>query len=288
MKIITGMHRSGTSMISNMLYELGAHFGAKELLLESDRWNERGYFENQEVFILNDYILMGDLAPVYLYRTTPPDDRGPLLNFIMNIVLLRYIPIGLTGGRYIHRRAQRKAAQIRRLDAKYRSMYIKDPRFSLLIGDWARIGEVDRVLYCYRHPVEVAQSVKRRNGTPDWLAYFLWSTHVSQFLASGRGVPTVIVNFNNFFDETERHNEMKRLFNYLGLSYTREHAQAVLDNVLDNRLHKNLHAGQPLPESVDALFRKLNRYHAAHADLTPLEPLDEPAEMARSEVGGAS
>lgn len=59
MIVVTGMHRSGTSLVAMTLEALGVSFGNHEEFYGSDRWNERGYFERRDVIDLNSRLLTG-------------------------------------------------------------------------------------------------------------------------------------------------------------------------------------------------------------------------------------
>src|SRR6202008_741542 len=49
-----GMHRSGTSLVANWLYECGLHLG--ERLLAGSPYNEKGYFEDLDFLDVHEQI----------------------------------------------------------------------------------------------------------------------------------------------------------------------------------------------------------------------------------------
>jgi len=53
MKIITGMHRSGTSLVARLFFEAGADLGDPTTFYRPDRWNPDGYYEQPEIHGLN-------------------------------------------------------------------------------------------------------------------------------------------------------------------------------------------------------------------------------------------
>src|SRR5436309_786365 len=53
--LITGMHRSGTSLVSSLLQRAGIHIGEK--LLAGNAANPRGYFEDVDFFEFQDELL---------------------------------------------------------------------------------------------------------------------------------------------------------------------------------------------------------------------------------------
>src|SRR5881397_1961564 len=54
---ITGMHRSGTSLVAGIVNILGVDLGPPESMWEPDEANPRGYWEQAEIVDLNDEIL---------------------------------------------------------------------------------------------------------------------------------------------------------------------------------------------------------------------------------------
>ncbi len=62
MIVVTGMHRSGTSAIAQVLSSLGADFGNENILIPKDRWNERGYLESKPIVDLNNRMILGGNA----------------------------------------------------------------------------------------------------------------------------------------------------------------------------------------------------------------------------------
>jgi len=273
MIIITGMHRSGTSITANFVHELDVTFGEDSLLMDADHWNPRGYFENTEIHILNDQILLGDLAPVREFRLTPPDKRSLWLRFLMTIFRSGY---SLTGGRQrVAGRAAAKQEKIRKLAAQYAEIAVKDPRFSITIGEWAKYATIGRVLYCYRHPYEVARSLQKKFHLPLWLGYQLWHKHVEEFLAEARGLPVVVVNYEGYFSDNPL-EEIKRIYRFVGRDYDEAEARALLGRVLDPKLKRNIYDNRRLPDHIARAYERLCVIHAEYDDLKPF--LSQPAE----------
>src|SRR5713101_2847172 len=55
--VITGMHRSATSLLAEILMRAGVHLGPPEQWLPADVSNPHGYFEDRRVIDLNDRLL---------------------------------------------------------------------------------------------------------------------------------------------------------------------------------------------------------------------------------------
>lgn len=56
--LVLGMHRSATSLTTNILTELGLYAGSMDELLEADSDNKKGYFERKDVISLSDKMLV--------------------------------------------------------------------------------------------------------------------------------------------------------------------------------------------------------------------------------------
>ena len=66
MIVITGMHRSGTSLVSMVLDSFGLDFGEHSEFYAADQWNQEGYFERRDVVDINSRLITG------FNRTTNP------------------------------------------------------------------------------------------------------------------------------------------------------------------------------------------------------------------------
>lgn len=271
MIIITGMHRSGTSAIANMIYELGVDFGDPSEFIGADEWNVKGYYESKEVTFLNNSIILGDVARTREYWMTPNESRGLLLNARMTLARMRLLYLPLMGRQSVSRRAALKKEEIIKLSTKYKGKVVKDTRFSLTISDWMRFSTIDKVLYCYRHPIEVAMSLKKRYRLPLALGYILWRYHVTEFFKQIEGVEITIVNYNNFFIEEHRRDEVRRLFNFLGTPYEEDEAERLLGKVFDSKLRHNIYQGENISNNVKRVYKALNDYHNVYSTLKPFE-----------------
>ena len=152
MKLICGMHRSGTSLVARLAHAAGGDFGDERTFHPGDRWNPDGYFEQREILDLNIALVNGPWGRVAYLRL--PSDAT------------------------IARRARRKAPVIRRLAEKYDGHVVKENRFCLTLGAWREHGaNLERLLVVFRHPNAVAQSLGRRNHLPSTLSFSLWLDH---------------------------------------------------------------------------------------------------------------
>jgi hypothetical protein len=109
-------------------------------------------------------------------------------------------------------RAKKKSAEMRVLGRLYADNWVKDPRFSLTLDEWRQHTSIGKVIYIYRHPVEVAQSLKERENLPLWLGLRTWAYHVRVFLSIYPADRTVFLDYNRFGDMATVEAEVTRCF----------------------------------------------------------------------------
>ena len=132
--ILTGMHRSGTSLISNLLQRAGIHMGEK--LIAANSANPRGYFEDVDFYEFHEQLLR-DRRQTYLYLDSD----------------------------FSFEPTEKETARAQQLLAERSHVPIwgwKDPRTSLFLDFWRQLIPVARFLFVYRHPIEVLLSLLRR------------------------------------------------------------------------------------------------------------------------------
>ncbi|MCP3903971.1 MAG: hypothetical protein GY715_10090 [Planctomycetes bacterium] len=131
--IITGMHRSGTSLLASMFYHAGLHLGDR--LLRPARANPRGYFEDVEFIAFHDDVLRRLGTTFYL----EPEPNGPVP-----------APCRERAEEMIAARDDRPA------------WGWKDPRTTLFLDFWRELVPDARFVFAYRSPAEVIDSLRRR------------------------------------------------------------------------------------------------------------------------------
>lgn len=180
--LVLGMHRSGTSALTGSLYYLGIDLGNN--LLEADNANQKGYFENSKIVQINDIILSS--------IDSKWDDE------FFNLEKLERINYEI-----------QNIKDIIEKDFKNSELFaIKDPRLCYLFPLWEKaLKELNiniKVLLPYRNPIEVSNSlVKRDNFTKEkglllWMHYFLLAEKFS------RNYNRVFINFNDLIFSTDK------------------------------------------------------------------------------------
>jgi hypothetical protein len=158
--IITGMHRSGTSLVSNLLQSAGVNIGDR--LLDANVANPRGYFEDVDFYTYHEQLLH-EQGQTYLHV-----DQG---------FVFAPTPAAVEGARQL-------------LDQRAgRPLWgWKDPRTSLFLNFWHELLPDARYVFVYRHPLDVLLSLLRRgefdnhpcpiSGVDAWQRY---NSRISKF-----------------------------------------------------------------------------------------------------------
>jgi hypothetical protein len=179
-----------------------------------------------------------------------PKDRRIKLRKLANLV---FAPVATRVGT-IEKRTKDNATHIRDLSHDLSGMIVKDPRFSFVLKGWEEYGEVEGVLYCVRHPWEVAHSISRQTGLPIVLTYLAWRDAVTRFWENPPKEPVYIVEYNNFFKPDLMEAEMKTLFAFLGRDFSSGDAADVLDSVLDKNMYSSVAKNKKMPTYINRLY----------------------------------
>ncbi|VXD15182.1 hypothetical protein PL8927_380087 [Planktothrix serta PCC 8927] len=136
--VITGMHRSGTSLIATILQEAGVYLG--DQLIGANRGNIRGHFEDVEFVQFHQTVLRSQNLDIDGWMIQPHKQ-----------ILPEYVTAAKT---LITRKSQRNL------------WGWKDPRTTLFLNFWQTLIPQAKFIFVYRSPWEVVDSLYRR-GTDD-------------------------------------------------------------------------------------------------------------------------
>src|SRR5688500_5863231 len=176
--IVLGMHRSGTSVLARALNLMGAYFGPEGISTGANAENPKGFWERRDVRALNDSVLRG---------------AGCDWNRV-----LRFDPLTLPPDRLADF-DKRAARLVLEMDA-HRPWLIKEPRLCLLLPLWRKWLEAPVCIHIFRHPAEVASSLRVRNGMPMDAGLLLWERYVRSALGDAEGLPAVTVSHRELMD----------------------------------------------------------------------------------------
>ena len=193
---ITGMHRSGTSMITRGLHESGLSLlGGDDRLIDAADDNPEGFWENKHIVECNDALLEAAGGS----WDNPPD----------------LLPQAIDDPRLtdLADRATEALAGLRRHD----HWGFKDPRTCLTASYWLDLQSDLRFIVCVRHPLEVALSLRRRNQNSYSLGLALWERYYTAVLDAVPPDRRIITHFDTYFVDPEA--EFARLCDFVGLDF---------------------------------------------------------------------
>lgn len=133
--ILTGMHRSGTSLLSSLLQSAGVNIGQK--LVPANDGNPKGYFENADFVNFHEEVLFS-LGIDKIGWTTQEKIIPPL--------------------EYVH-----EAKKLIEINQDFEKPWgWKEPRTSLFLDFWSDLLPCAHFIFVYRCPWEVIDSLYRR------------------------------------------------------------------------------------------------------------------------------
>jgi hypothetical protein len=172
---VIGMHRSGTSLVAQLLAAMGAYAGKPDDLTPPDVFNPRGYWELRDALTLDEEILGAaganwrEPAEADLTRLTEEQRR-----------------------RFVAR-----ASEIaEHLDA-HGTWVVKEPRMTLVFPVWREVLERPLCILAWREPAAVARSLMHRDGLPFVIGLALWEEYTRAMLAHTVGLPRLLVSYED-------------------------------------------------------------------------------------------
>lgn len=194
---VTGMGRCGTSLTTALIGLLGVDLGPTERMLPTDMYdNARGYWEQREIYEINEEILRAFGGAWERPPDLPPGwERSPALAAVRDRARSSLIDLFGT--------------------AEKKRWAWKDPRASVTLPFWRDlIGEMDYVL-CVRNPVDVAASLAKRDikGLKFDDSVALWLHYVRASLENTQGHRRLILCYEDYFTDTDR--QIQRLAEFV-------------------------------------------------------------------------
>ena len=279
---IAGMHRSGTSMVANLLRLCGLCLGPEPGMIPPGPDNPAGFWESLKFRDLNDEILRA-LNGTY---DAPPRP-----------------PAGWHESEAVAPLREKAEAALRELASAGGEWGWKDPRNSLTLPFWRSLRPDIRVVVCVRDPRHVALSERKRwerlyalnrpalASLPLYLAtwklydglagslsirpravpsnrqcYDLWLTYNEAVMNSTRPSERIVTHYDKYFAEPEA--ELRRVLTFLRMEATDEHVAAacaaVSGGMRHNRSADRGRTAARQPRAVAELYARLS-VEAGHA-----------------------
>jgi predicted O-methyltransferase YrrM len=223
--VITGMHRSGTSLVSSLLQGAGVDVG--DQLISPNCANPRGYFEDVDFYEFHEKLLHArQLSYLYVGEDFDFDPSEQEVEGAQTLICQR---------------------------ANKPIWGWKDPRTSLFLEFWDGLLPEARYLFVYRHPVDVVLSLLRRGDFDDQpslasglAAWRLYNGKIKTFFERNREkcllapIDGLIGDFPGFCQRLEQRLELR-----------------VDPAALDQLYHAAEMHTTPLPEEADGVLQRL-------------------------------
>lgn len=273
--LVLGMHRSGTSALTGFLSLLDVYLGSE--LMKANFTNEKGYFENNILYRINEKLL----AQV----NSSWDD-------------VFYDEKKLESVKELDELKKAIKSEFEYAD----TFAIKDPRLAFLFPVYKQVlDELDvhiKIILPYRNPIEVANSLSKRDSMPLEEGMLLWAYHFLLAEKFSRGYDRVFVSFDELMSDTSKvvedlstklhinfadkfHQNKKEIDEFLEPSL--KHHNISMDNLSDNtpKIVKDILAlkdnfnDSNLGKEFDVLRYELFSYQKLFYNTSIINSLDE-------------
>ena len=226
---ILGPHRSGTSLITRVLNLMGLYLGPEDNMRKPRKWNPRGYWEHQPIIDINDAILARFEGSWHEPPCFPSGwERSSELEDLRQ-----------TARNYLHQNFSNAS-----------SWGWKEPRTCLTLPFWKQFLPSLSYLICLRSPVEVAQSLRRRNRYSMQKGIHLWMVYLEHALENSdpdRG----FIFYEDFMSDWRAH--LPFLSTFLGQSQPVRHAgiETAIGEFIDPTLRHHDYSSENAFENAD-------------------------------------
>jgi hypothetical protein len=192
---ITGMHRSGTSMVARLLNICGLYLGEQGEMLEANTENMSGFWEHKKFTMINESILINLNRIGYTPFMKGWEQRSELIYF------------------------KEKAANLIANHVGYEPWGWKDPRNCMTLPFWKELLPDIKVIICVRNPIEVAKSLSKRNLTMEF-SFNSWFRLNKYLLDNLYDMEFIITHFDSYFFDSKQ--ELQRILSFVGISSSKE------------------------------------------------------------------
>jgi hypothetical protein len=222
--LVLGMHRSGTSAVTQLLAMAGATL--PDNVMPGDEHNARGYFEPWKIAMFNDERLRAagsawDDPFAFPHRPLPRKDERQWMNRALEVFQ------GEFG------------------DARF--PLLKDPRVTVLMPFWRTVLDdleiAARVVIPVRHPLAVAGSLARRDGFAVEKSVLVWTAYMLAAEAYSRDLPRAFVGYDALLADWRRETAAIEAAHAAALPDLTERSAREIDRFLSPELRHNAGEG---------------------------------------------
>ena len=210
-------------MLTRLLHACGLYLGPESALMPPQADNPEGFWEHLGFVALNDELLnkLGgawDLPPKADQNFTDPH-LDPL-RMKARLLIEGFDSASVWGW--------------------------KDPRNSLMLPFWQDLLPRLKTLVVVRNPLEVAHSMRQRNGTSYSFGLRLWEIYNRRLIEAANAQERLVTHYDLFFDDPE--TELRRIAYFIGLpdveaanaatlvTRQKRHTRFSIDDLIDARV----------------------------------------------------
>ncbi len=244
---VTGMHRSGTSSIAGLLGKCGFSLGPEKNLLNENKPkfdNVKGHFENHSVVMINENILQKSNGSWF---ELPQQNN-------------------------LYKAGEALAMHITSFNNSFEGTIIKDPRLCLTLDTWKQFcPRLKSVIICFRHPLGVAHSLKKRNHFPLEFGLNLWYEYNVRLIDSIESIPVTVVNYDSLTHNLG--NDLYNIITMLKSPLSKEKMLCTIEGFFDSSLNHNKYTEEELnevPKHIQELYTILKSNSVSSPTLTNL------------------
>jgi GT2 family glycosyltransferase len=241
-------------MVTRLLHRCGLELGPESDLMPPQADNPDGFWEHLGFVALNDELLT-ELGGAW---DLPPGADESLASSRLDPLRLK----------------------ARLLIERFDSASVwgwKDPRNSLTLRFWQELLPGLKILIVVRNPLEVAHSMRERNGTSYSFGLRLWEIYNRRLIQAAGKKDRLVTHYASFFKNAE--SELRRIARFAGLPDTKVAKAAEL--IAPRKRHTHFTIDQLIDARVSADVIEL--YRALIAEASPRK--SNKARMAKSPSG---
>lgn len=256
--LVLGLHRSGTSVTSNVLHRLGLRTPPPADLMPATADNPTGYWESESLAAFNDVVLCLKGGS---WSAIPSLDAG-----WADGVSSRWL----------------RASAARAFDRVFGhepGWFWKDPRATALLALWRPVLRPAATVIVWRDAAEVAESLRRRDGFSTEVGLAIWERTTLAMLRDAQGMRAIVGRYEDLLEDPAGWTSACADF-LIDASVRVPNPPAEAAAVVDGRLRRSSEttdiAGAPAAQAaaVEHLQQTLASLGGPHDELTvgPLPP----------------
>ncbi len=265
--VVLGMHKSGTTLVSQMLHYSGINMGEFD---ERLGYTDNNQFERHSTQEINRELLHGTLVPPmdYMLRRNrqPEYNAAGYRRNKDSIALVRF--------RTLQKKLdnvdlQNLSAEVQKLNAAHNDWGFKDPRTCLTYPAWQRVLPDHHIVVVYRHYSQLLKRyrINKYDLTRLYRVLYSWTLHNRAILShiKSSNTPAIVISYEDMMQGDGEFERLQHFINHplqdmreLALYRNRNH-QGELPNAA--------HMLKPLlPADPDRIYAELGSWRACGLD----------------------